>query len=151
MQPSDEYLEELIDQVRKTDKYALVSKTLVRKIVEAEIPKWKTAKEIIKSTRNKIHQVGSAFQETTIPYKNWEKELIGLPQDIKSTETELFIKRCCQMHSSTAERLPFISSFFAQTLAPIQPVESILDLACGFSPLCIPWMPVSDHASYTGI
>jgi 16S rRNA (guanine(1405)-N(7))-methyltransferase len=151
MQVSEHLLKELIYQVRKSSKYANITESLVREIVQAEVPKWKNAKEVIKSTRNKLHQVGSAFQESTIPYDLWRAEISKLPESISSSLTTTFINRCLPFHSSTAERLHFIPSFFTQTLAPIQPVESILDLACGFTPLCIPWIPTTNDVKYIGI
>jgi 16S rRNA (guanine(1405)-N(7))-methyltransferase len=151
MQLPQEVLDEVIRLVRQSNKYAVVSETLVRDIAEAELKKGKNLKDSVKSTRNKIHQVGSAFQEISIPYPALKQELAKLPTLITSDETLAFITKTLRYHASTAERLPFITSFFMQTLASIQPVESILDLACGFTPLCLPWMPVSNNASYTGI
>ena len=151
MQLPQEVLDEVIRLVRQSNKYAVISETLIRDIAEAELKKGKSLKESVKSTRNKIHQVGSAFQETSIPYPTWKQELEKLPTLITSNETLAFVTKSLRYHASTAERFPFIASFFMQTLAPIQPIESILDLACGFTPLCIPWMPVSDNISYTGI
>jgi 16S rRNA (guanine(1405)-N(7))-methyltransferase len=151
MQVSEQAVKELIDQVRKSARYTNIDESLVREIILAEALKWKSAKEVIKSTRNKLHQVGSAFQESTIPYNQWTAEIDYLPTLFSSTQTKAFIHNCLKFHSSTAERLPFIDSFFTQTLAPIQPVESILDLACGFTPLCIPWIPVTNDLKYSGI
>lgn len=151
MRLSEQAVKELIDQVRKPAKYTNMDESLVREIVQAEALKWKNAKEVIKSARNKLHQVGSAFQESTIPYDQWTKEIIKLPESISSSQNMAFINHCLPFHSSTAERLPFVTSFFTRTLAPIQPVESILDLACGFTPLCIPWIPTTNNIKYTAI
>jgi 16S rRNA (guanine(1405)-N(7))-methyltransferase len=148
---SEQSLNELIQQVCKSAKYANIDESLVCEIVKAEAPKWKNAKEVVKSTRNKLHQVGSAFQESTIPYGQWITEISQLPESLSCVQTTAFINRCLPFHSSTAERQPFISTFFTRTLAPIQPVESILDLACGFTPLCIPWIPTASDIKYTGI
>lgn len=151
MQVSEQLLDDLIEQVRKANKYSHIARSLVREIVMEEIPKWKNSKEIIKSTRNKLHQVGSAFQQPNIPYAQWMNRISSLDGLIDSHPTKSFITECLRFHSSTSERLSFLTSFFSETLAPIQPVESILDLACGFTPLCLPWMPVTRNISYTGV
>jgi len=151
MQVYEQLLKELVDQVRKSSKYANITESLVREIILSEALKWKNPKEIIKSTRNKLHQVGSAFQESKVEYGKWMTEISKLTEPINSPQTLAFINRCLPFHSSTAERQPFVTSFFTQTLAPIQPVESILDLACGFTPLCIPWIPATNDIKYTGI
>ena len=128
MQFTDELLTTLVAEVTKSPKYASVSIDLVREIGLKELVKTKNIKEAIKATRNKIHQVGSAYQETPIPYTSWLEALTKLPKDIRAPETINFIRACLPLHASTKERLPFIETFFQQTLAPIQPVESIFDL-----------------------
>ncbi len=151
MQFTDELLNTLVAEVTRSSKYASVSPDLVREIGLKELAKTKNIKDAIKSTRNKIHQVGSAFQETPIPYTSWLKELSNLPQNIHAPETINFIRACLLLHASTKERLAFIETFFQQTLAPIQPVESILDVACGLTPLCLPWIPAAANVRYTGV
>ena len=151
MQVSEQLVDDLLDQVRKAEKYAYIAQSLVLEILLEEIPKWKNSKEIIKSTRNKLHQVGSAFQQPNIPYNQWMDKISSPDGVIDSQSTKAFIIECLRFHASTAERQPFLDSFFTETLAPIQPVESILDLACGFTPLCLPWMPVTRDISYTGV
>lgn len=151
MQITDEILTMLVAEVTRSAKYASVSHDLVREIGSKEVAKAKNIKDAIKATRNKIHQVGSAYQETPIPYTNWLEELTALPTTIQAPETINFIRACLSLHASTKERLPFIETFFQQTLAPIQPVESILDLACGLNPLCLPWIPTASNVHYTGV
>jgi len=151
MQTPQVEIQEIIDLVRKTPKYAVISEELVRSVVLSELQKGKNVRETVKSTRNKLHQIGYAFQQTAIPYGSWQEQMKSLPQDIRSEKNLEFITNCLKYHSSTSERLPFLTSFFHQTLGPIGPVESILDLACGFTPLCLPWMPVSKNVHYTGI
>lgn len=151
MQITDGLLTTLVAEVTRSPKYASISVDLVREIGLKELAKTKNIKDAIKATRNKIHQVGSAYQETPIPYTNWLKELSNLPQNIQAPETVNFIRDCLPLHASTKERLPFIETFFQQTLSPIQPVESILDVACGLTPLCLPWIPAAANVRYTGV
>jgi len=151
MQFTDELLTRLVAEVTRSPKYASVSVDLVREIGAKQLAKSKNIKDAIKATRNKIHQVGSAYQETPIPYAIWLEELSNLPQNIQASEAISFIRACLPLHASTKERLPFIETFFQQTLAPIQPVESILDLACGLTPLCLPWIPAAASIHYTGV
>jgi 16S rRNA (guanine(1405)-N(7))-methyltransferase len=55
-----------------------------------------------------------------------------------------------QSHASTAERIPILEDFYKTCLAPIAPVSSVLDLACGLNPLAIPWMPLAQDCIYYG-
>jgi 16S rRNA (guanine(1405)-N(7))-methyltransferase len=151
MQISDELLTTIEAEVRRPKKYSSISPDLIRQIVALEIPKSKNVKEVIKATRNKIHQVGASFQETTLPYASWIQKLEQLPDNLQSAQVLDFVRVCLPYHASTHERMPFMDQFFQQTLSPVGPISSILDMACGLTPLCLPWMPVTDNIQYTGV
>ena len=51
-------------------------------------------------------------------------------------------------HASTRERLPILERFYATTLASLEPVRSVFDLACGLNPLALLWMPLAPGARY---
>jgi 16S rRNA (guanine(1405)-N(7))-methyltransferase len=139
---------ELVRLVRESAKYAPIDEALVAAIGRTELGKRHSLKEAVKSTRNKLHQVGSAFQEKPIPYGKWLEELKDLPADMGSPQVRKFLIGNMRLHASTSERLSIHEEFFAKTLASIAPVTSILDLACGLNPLNLPWMPVAEHFTY---
>jgi len=144
-----EHLEELISLVTASEKYASISPDLIREVGEKELAKRRSLKEAVKETRNKLHQVGSAFQEKPIPYGAWLDELLTLPTELHDETVTTTLKRQMCMHASTAERLSILPRFFNEALASIAPVNSILDLACGLNPLCLPWMPAAADVEYT--
>jgi 16S rRNA (guanine(1405)-N(7))-methyltransferase len=144
-----EQLEELISLVKASDKYASISPDLIREIGAKELIKRRNLKEAVKETRNKLHQVGSAFQEKLIPYAAWLDEVANLPADFKDEQVKETLKRQMSMHASTAERLSILPHFFSDALGSIAPLHSILDLACGFNPLCLPWIPAAADVEYT--
>ncbi len=149
MSAPNELLEELISLVTASDKYASISPDLVREIGAKELAKRRNLKEAVKETRNKLHQVGSAFQEKPIPYAAWLDELTHLPINLKDEEVMATLKKQMGMHASTAERLSILPHFFKDALGSIAPLYSILDLACGLNPLCLPWMPSAADVEYT--
>ncbi len=51
-------------------------------------------------------------------------------------------------HVSTRERLPILDQFYTTILADLPPIHSILDVACGFNPLALPWMPLAESVEY---
>jgi 16S rRNA (guanine(1405)-N(7))-methyltransferase len=51
-------------------------------------------------------------------------------------------------HSSTRERLKILEVFYTTTLADLPPIRTILDIACGFNPLSMPWMPLAEDTRY---
>jgi len=142
-------LDALVQQVQSADKYRQISPEVIRSILLKEIPKNKNLKETIKSTRNKLHQVGSAYQEKAIPYNAWEKELQLLPASLEDPLSLTFLQKALGTHASTRERLPILPRFFVETLRGLSPLYSILDVACGLNPLSIPWMPLAPGFTYT--
>ena len=147
--PSADLLEEVVEQVRSSEKYAAIDKGMVRSIASVELHKRRSLKEAVKATRNKLHQVGSAYQEKPIPYAAWQAELKELPADLNAEAVKTFLSMNMHAHASTSERLSIHETFFMQTLVSLGPLHSVLDLACGLNPLNLPWMPVAPEFSYS--
>ncbi len=147
---SVELLDRLVDTVRSTPRYQGISVELVQKIGEQELNKGRSFIEAVKATRNKLHQVGGAYQEHAIPYSAWLAELKNTPSDLGDARLREFCRRMMAEHASTRERLPALERFYAAILEPIAPLQSVADLACGFNPLALPWMRLADNAPYYG-
>ncbi|HEY7976517.1 MAG TPA: hypothetical protein VID72_14305, partial [Ktedonobacterales bacterium] len=58
------------------------------------------------------------------------------------------LRRVMARHASTRERLPILDQFYAQTLASVGPIRSVLDIACGLNPLALGWAPLADAVEY---
>jgi len=148
MKLDDAALNELVDTVLQGASYRQLSLDLVRRIARQEMAKRKSFKEAVRTTRSKIHQTAGAYQERKVPYSDLIQRMQALPEIIRHPETRSFCTDAMFYHASTQERLPILSDFFNTCLASIQPVTSILDLGCGFNPLCLPWMPASASIEY---
>jgi 16S rRNA (guanine(1405)-N(7))-methyltransferase len=138
----------LVDTVRASPKYRSVSVELVRSIGARELAKRRPLKEAIKATKNRLHQVGGAYQERRIDYAAC---LDLLRQPARSDDSLEWRSACRQVmgqHTSTRERLPILDQFHTTVLAHIGPIRSVVDLACGLHPLSIPWMPLTDDVEY---
>jgi len=142
-------LDELVSLVKASAKYRLIDTELVREIGEKELAKRRNLKEAVKETRNKLHQIGSSYQERPIPYASWREELAGLPKDLQDASVRDVLVKNMRMHASTAERLSILERFFSETLVSLAPLTSILDLACGLTPLSLSWMPAAQNVEYT--
>lgn len=147
----DEPLEELVSHVTDSAKYRAIDLSFVREIARIELAKGRGAKETVKAVRGKLHQVGSAYQEKPIPYPQWKKHLEDLPEDLRAPDCLTAFQQNLALHASTRERLSILPRFFAETLALISPVNSILDLACGLTPLALPWMPAAKNVRYQAV
>lgn len=135
-------IDDLVAEILKSPKYKNIAVDFVRRVTEQEAPKHTNFKTAIKAIKNKLHQVGGAYLNETMPYSRWLNEL-------QQTENRAeVLKKIMQSHASTKERLPIVETFFQTTLAEIAPVESVIDVACGLNPLAIPYMPLVPMSSY---
>lgn len=141
-------LEELVNAVKANPKYRSIETSLVRSIGQAELAHRENFKEAVKATRNKIHQIGGAYQEGGIDYPRCSAELEELPASLSNPALRDFCRQMMIQHASTRERLPVLEHFYVETLECLGPVHSILDLACGFNPFALPWMPLTPGAQY---
>ena len=139
-------LEELVAEVQASAKYAPIAYSLVERLTRQEMARLHNRKEIVKSVRNKLHQVGSAYQEKPIGYTQWLSELDRLPQELAAPESRAFCRAMMAEHTSTRERLPYLEQFYADCLAPLGSIHSLLDLACGLNPLALSWLPLAEDA-----
>ena len=146
--PDEAALESLVEAVQANRKYANITAALVTRLAADALDRDLRGKAAIKDVRNKLHQVGGAYFKQTPEYTSAQAAITTLPQSIESTEVQSFCRAQMQAHASTAERLPIITGFFQTCLAPIAPVRSVLDLACGLNPLALPWMPLADDFTY---
>jgi len=141
-------IDQLIEAVLASSKYRSIDRDFVRYIGMRELARRQNLKEAIKATKNKLHQVGGAYQDSTPRYAVW---LDKLRQAAQAGDRE-YVPDVCKWvmgyHSSTRERLPMLEQFYSTILADLPPINSIIDIACGLHPLAIPWMPLSEHAQY---
>ncbi len=132
-------LDDVVAAVLASSKYARITPDLIRRIAAGEVTKHKRAKEAIKATKNKLHQVAGVYLATTPDYAAM---LETLKADADAP------RQLMLMHASTRERLPLIERFYRETLAAIPPARTVIDVACGLNPLAIPYMPLADDVEY---
>lgn len=136
--------------VLQKPKYQTIQPGLVTHLAQREIAKGRKQKEAIKEVSSKLHQIGAAYFKTAPDYARWRAEIEDLPDDPEHEDVRAFCLRVMQAHNSTAERLPILEDFFSRILAPIAPLESLFDLACGLNPLALPWLPLDTGVQYYG-
>ena len=138
----------LAAQVMANPKYKSIAEAVVLRLSQEALSQGLTGKAAIKSVRNKLHQVGGAYIKTRLDFNSAIQDLAKLSMDQNTDAIKSYCRKMMKVHASTAERLPILDDFFHSCLAPIAPVTSVIDLACGLNPLAIPWMPLSDDAQY---
>ena len=143
----NEELERLVNAVLKSPKYRNICEELIRNTGRRELSNRGSLREAIKATKNKLHQIGGAYFLTRPSYPAWLKKL----RVAKERGNQEFKKVCAEImnyHQSTRERLRALDEFYNRVFSLLPPVHSVVDVACGFHPLAIPWMPLSGEAKY---
>jgi 16S rRNA (guanine(1405)-N(7))-methyltransferase len=145
---TDSNLAELVKKVRAHKKYRHITPDLVKRLAQEILSQGLRGKTAMKAVRNKLHQVGGAYFRQNIDYEEWRQSMTDLPSDLSSESVRQFCREKMAAHASTMERLPILERFFTTCLAPLKPVHSVLDLACGLNPLALPWMPLAKNVTY---
>jgi 16S rRNA (guanine(1405)-N(7))-methyltransferase len=144
----DKQLDQLLEAVLKSSKYRNVCEDLIKDIGMRELSSQQNLKTAIKSTKNKLHQIGGAYFLQRPNYGLWLEKLRNAQ---KSRDGDLFRRTCAEImsyHYSTRERLKIIDQFYTRIFSLLPPIHSIMDVACGFHPLSIPWMPLPSKVKY---
>ena len=140
-------LDELVAAIRASKKYAHIGEATLRHLGQIELGKRRNLKDAIKETRNKLHQIGGAYQDS-MHYAAWLSELEAATPDMRPE----ILSRIMQHHASTRERLPILDPFYTTIFTALREklgeVHSILDVACGLNPLAVPWMPLPPDTAY---
>ncbi|GAC1344782.1 MAG: 16S rRNA methyltransferase [Ktedonobacteraceae bacterium] len=151
MARDNDEIKRLVDAVLASAKYGDVSKEFIASIATQELGKRRNAKEALKATKNKLHQVGGAYldmqsrgRNELSPYSGWLNELRIAAQSDQREDLLAVCARIMNSHASTRERLPILDQLYRQIFAELPPIRSVLDVACGLNPLAIPWMPLAN-------
>ena len=140
-------LDEIVASIRASKKYAHIGETTLRHIGQIELRKRRNLKDAIKETRNKLHQIGGAYQDG-MHYAAWLSELEATEPAARPESLQPILARIMPHHVSTRERLPILDPFYTSIFQALGEVHSILDVACGLNPLAIPWMPLLPDVTY---
>jgi len=146
--PDEVQAQALAEAVQANRKYANITPSLVQRLSQSALDRGLSGKAAVKDVRNKLHQVGGAYFKQSPDFAAAANQLAALPTDLQTPEVKSFCVDQMQSHASTAERVSILPEFFQTCLAPIAPVTSVLDLACGLNPLALPWMPLAEGCTY---
>jgi 16S rRNA (guanine(1405)-N(7))-methyltransferase len=138
-------LPQVLSSLSESRRYRHIAPSLLTRLAAEEIPKSKNQTDAEKRTKRRLHQIFGAYA-TPLRYDK-------LLDDFRATQHDptLFKQTCANIlrrHASTAERLADLENFYAPIFAITGHPNSILDLACGFNPLTIPWMPLPPQTTY---
>ena len=140
-------LDKLVTAVSDSPKYQHVSPELIQRVAEEELGKRRSYKEALKATKNKLHQVGGAYQDSKIDYGRVFAQLEEAKRKGAEAQRET-LQEVMKLHTSTRERLWILDAFYVEILAGLPPINSVMDIACGLNPLARTWMPLAENVTY---
>jgi len=142
----DPQIDQIVAAVAESKRYRHLAPTLVARLAAEELPKSKNPADAEKRTKRRLHQIFGAYA-SHLPYDRLLARL-----DNTQGDPSLFKKVTSQIlsqHASTRERLNDLESGFYHRIFDVTGKPSkVLDLACGFNPLTIPWMDLAPTAFY---
>ena len=151
MRNDSDPLDQLVNAVLSSRKYAQISPEFVRSLALKEIRHQRSYKEALKATRSKLHQVAGAYLLSQPDYTSWLQRL----QEAHTSPDPVALRHVCRdlmsSHASTRERLPILEEFYPTVLAGLPPIRSVVDLACGLNPLALPWMELPSDVEYYAV
>lgn len=133
----------VVSKILDSKKYKNISPEVIRNIYEIESKKFKNEKDILKSTKRKLHQIYGSFLRS-YEYKRIEKYL-GL---ISENNLKGICREILKIHISTKERLSLYEGLYEKIFEITGVPESISDLACGLNPFSIPFMNINRTMKY---
>lgn len=145
---SDDEISRMSARVLASRKYSAMDlpRETVEDLIRQEMAVGKHPREIEKSMREKLHQIIAPYLGDP-DYELEEKRLIEA-----SEQGENAIKDWClqilSVHTSSKERIPYMTEFYSAIFERIGKPGSILDAACAFNPFAFPWMGLPKATSY---
>lgn len=132
--------------VLQSAKYRHICPDLVRRTAFRFVDSGASIKDLVKLTKNRLHQIAGAYLASTPNYSRWRAEL--LKASGKEALRALALT-WMQSHASTRERLSTLGNFYTDVLSDVGPIDSVIDIACGLNPLAVPWMGLAPGARYS--
>jgi 16S rRNA (guanine(1405)-N(7))-methyltransferase len=138
------------EALARSRRYAAVGPVTVRRMAakalisaEGDVP------EAIKRTKRGLHEIFGAFLPGRPPhYERMAQDLAAAAASGSDGAVRDALSSAMAVHASTRERLPHLAAFYEMIFSRIKPPATIRDLACGFNPLALPWMALSQPVTY---
>jgi 16S rRNA (guanine(1405)-N(7))-methyltransferase len=140
-------IDEIVAHVQASRKYRHVCATTIRRIAAEESAKRDTLKRAIKATKSRLHQAHGAY-EAKLNYARAYRDLSAAYASGDDQGIRAVCHQLLSLHASTRERLPILHRLYDAVYAHTGIPRTLLDLACGLSPLTLPWMRLSPGTAY---
>jgi 16S rRNA (guanine(1405)-N(7))-methyltransferase len=134
----------VFQQVAASAKYTGLDTSFVRRIAGEASARFRDQDSAVKYAKRKLHQAVGAFVTGSLG------DAVGA--SVAAIASGVPVRDAClaamRAHASTAERGAVLDQFYRQIEAWCGHPGAVADLACGLSPLAIPWLATGPDASY---
>ena len=138
-------VEEVVNAVLAARRYRYLDPHFVTRIAQDVCRHARRVKDAADETKRRLHQVYGAYVQA-LPLERFTAELDATAKDPAAQRETAH--RLLRSHASTRERLEVLDRFYGEVFALTGPPRRVLDLACGFGPLALPWMQLPPGATY---
>jgi 16S rRNA (guanine(1405)-N(7))-methyltransferase len=137
---------ELYEKISHLKKYRSLSSITIQRTINT-LSHHYPSKQLEQQVKAKLHQIWGAYY-TTRP--NFTKLLSKIQEQYTSgLPPKEILRSLLLIHASTNERLPLVDTFYSEIFKITGVPDSIIDYACGFNPLTLPWMQLPATTKYT--
>lgn len=137
----------IVASIKGTKKYRETYEGTIRRLVEAELGRRRTRKQVVKAVRKRLHEIVAPYVGDP-DYDAAEETL----RAVFGSGDEGAVRDACAhilaTHASTRERLAIADAFYEQVFSVTGTPSAILDVACALNPLMLPWMGLPAGAAY---
>jgi len=157
------HVEDVVQAVQTSKRYQWVAPSVVARLAAEEMPKSRNAAEAQKRTKRRLHQIFGAYA-APLPYAEIARRIVAAPSTGDALDDppqgdalddpprgdalDDVCRWVLEQHASTRERLPMLSSFYADIFRITGKPRRLLDVACGLNPFAWPWMGLDARCEY---
>jgi 16S rRNA (guanine(1405)-N(7))-methyltransferase len=134
----------VFQQVAASAKYAGLNESFVRRIADEASARFRDQNSAVKYAKRKLHQAVGAFGAAS-PGDAVRACVAAIRSGVAVRDACLAAMRA---HASTAERAAVLDPLYQQIETWCGRPSTVADLACGLSPLAIPWLAAGPDATY---
>ncbi len=139
----------IVTAIRRTPKYAPLCASVIERAAVQAVGRYRTRKEAEKAARRRLHQIYGAYLSGT--WLTVLQQALGGVDEGTVEDSRAFCRPLLDLHASTRERTDDLDRLFVEIFTRTGHPERVLDLACGLSPLTIPWMDPLECCDYTAV
>jgi 16S rRNA (guanine(1405)-N(7))-methyltransferase len=149
-QPGDGPVRQIQAALAASRRYAAVAPVTVSRVArKALLATRGDIPEAVKRTKRGLHEIYGAYLPASQPdYPGLLGKLQAAASGGDRQAVRQVLRAAMTIHASTRERLPYLEAFYDEIFSRVPAPATVCDLACGFNPLAVPWMPLPPAVTY---